>query len=305
MTDGKPRQVANYDPVITDEATFQSGSESLFRRSVRPARGAWARLVLCHGYGEHSGRHLHALRWFAERGVECHALDLRGQGRSSGQRGYVERWDDYVDDFAAFVREVDAGETTHPPVPTFVLGHSHGALVVIAAVLRGLSGVAGLVFTAPYLRSCMEVPRWKQVLARILNPLAPRFALPAGLREEWMSSDREMIRDSQEDALNVRQATVRWYVTAHAQQALLRARAKEIHLPLLVLVGDADPISAPDAVREFVENVGSTDKTFRSYPDLLHELFRERCREELFETVLQWLRSHADSKIVRAGTHPA
>lgn len=280
-------------PVLTQEATFRSGGESLFRRSLQPAQSPWARLALCHGYGEHSGRHLHALQWLAERGVECHALDLRGQGRSSGQRGYVGRWDEYVDDFVAFLREVGIGESAEARLPTFVLGHSHGALVVIAALLRGLEGVDGAILTAPYLRSCMEVPQWKQVLARLLNPLAPRFALASGLRDDWMCRDEAMIRDSREDALNVRQATVRWYVSAHAMQAWLREQPEKLQLPLLVMTGAADPISAPEAVREFVKRAGAVDKTFHLYPDLLHELFRERCREELFETVLQWMRAHA------------
>jgi alpha-beta hydrolase superfamily lysophospholipase len=279
--------------LITEEATFKCGGELLFRRAVRPAQGAWARLALCHGYGEHSGRHAHALQWLAERGVECHALDLRGQGRSSGQRGYVHRWDHYVDDFLGLLQEVGVSPASEPRLPTFALGHSHGALVVIAALLRGLEGVDGAVLTAPYLRSCMEVPQWKQLLARLLNPVAPRFALHSGLRDDWMCRDEAMIRDSREDALNVRQATVRWYVSAHQTQSQLRERAGELHLPLLVMTGAADPISEPEAVREFVERAGSPDKTFHLYPELLHEIFRERCREELFETVLQWLRAHA------------
>ena len=62
---GKPRRVSDANPPITEEATFKSGREVLFRRVLRPAAPPWARLALCHGYGEHSGRHLPFLRWLA------------------------------------------------------------------------------------------------------------------------------------------------------------------------------------------------------------------------------------------------
>jgi lysophospholipase len=63
---------------------------SLYRRSARPTGAAvWAELGILHGYGDHSGRFLHFMRWMAERGVACHALDLRGHGRAGGRRGYA------------------------------------------------------------------------------------------------------------------------------------------------------------------------------------------------------------------------
>ena len=75
------------------QGEFPGTGGMLFRRSARPAK-PWTSLGLIHGYGDHSGRHAHFMRWMAERGVACHALDLRGQGRSSGRRGFVRKFPD-------------------------------------------------------------------------------------------------------------------------------------------------------------------------------------------------------------------
>src|SRR3954468_14516314 len=77
----------------------------LFRRGVTPADPghSTARLALLHGYGDHSGRYLHFMRWLAGRGVACHSFDFRGHGRSPGLPVYVRRWDEYLDDLAAFL----------------------------------------------------------------------------------------------------------------------------------------------------------------------------------------------------------
>ena len=63
-------------------------------------------IALSHGYGDHGGRHT----WFGEdmaaRGYAVYAYDLRGHGQSSGTRGQIKRFDDYLDDTAVFLDEV-------------------------------------------------------------------------------------------------------------------------------------------------------------------------------------------------------
>lgn len=280
---------------IEEEGTLPGSGVTLFRRTVRPAGAARARLALCHGYGEHSGRHLHFLRWLAGRGVETHALDLRGHGRSTGRRGYVTRWEEYLEDLQVLLEGAGFGERDagHSPLPSFVLGHSHGGLIAAAAGIEGLSGVDGVIFSAPYLHSRLTVPRWKQVVARSLSRVLPGLTLSSGLLDEWMTSDPEMIRDSRADPLLVRGATARWYVTAHRKQEEVLARAAEFRLPLLALIGDLDPICDPRAVRDFCDRAGSPDTSCHVIPGLLHELLRESAREEVFRHVLEWIRARA------------
>src|SRR2546421_11543074 len=114
------------------ESTFSSTGVTLFRRSVTPASPI-ASLGIVHGYGDHSGRFLHFMRWMAERGVACNGFDLRGQGKSTGRHGFVRQWTDYVADFRAFLSldEMNAQ-------PRFILGHSHGGLILAAAGIQGL-----------------------------------------------------------------------------------------------------------------------------------------------------------------------
>ena len=90
-----------------------------------PAEPA-AVIALVHGYGDHGGRHT----WFGEdmaaRGYAVYAYDLRGHGQSSGTRGQVERFDDYLDDTAVFLDEV---RRRQPGKPVVLLGHSLGGLI--------------------------------------------------------------------------------------------------------------------------------------------------------------------------------
>jgi alpha-beta hydrolase superfamily lysophospholipase len=92
--------------------------------------------------------------------VACHAPDLRGHGRSSGRRGYVTRWDEYLDDLHALLELSEL--RPDPASPLFVLGHSHGGLVVAVAAVRGLldRAVSGCILSAPYLVNGLPVPAY-------------------------------------------------------------------------------------------------------------------------------------------------
>jgi len=289
--------------VVIRDHRLSSGGHTLHYRAVKPAGEAWARLVLVHGYGEHLGRHLHFLRWLAERGVECHALDLRGHGLSQGLRGYVTRWEEYLDDLQVLLDHGNVPVQKEGSTPLFVLGHSHGALVVAAAVIERSLTADGVILTAPYFRSRMYVPRWKRVLAHTLSGVLPRLAIPSGLQGEWMTSDAEMIRDSQEDPLSLHAATARWYTTMLRKQVQMLERASEFRLPLLVLMGDVDPVADPVSAHDFYERAGSLDKEFHLFPQLLHELLRESDREQLFRQILEWMQSRSSPAI--ASDHPS
>src|SRR5262249_43102164 len=143
------------------------------RRWVTPPNPR-AALALVHGYGDHSGRHAHFLRFLAENGIAAHAFDLQGQGRSPGPRGFVRHWEDYLLDLDAFLA---LPEIRGARDPLFLLGHSHGALVLCAAAILGmgenLALARGCILTSPFFRNRMRVPRYKKLIARAVNPVLP------------------------------------------------------------------------------------------------------------------------------------
>jgi alpha-beta hydrolase superfamily lysophospholipase len=294
--------------VLREEGTFNAPATSpgvtFHRASFRPTEKArnFARLAIVHGYGDHAGRFVEPMTWWAARGVACHAFDLRGHGRSSGRRGFVRRWAEYLADLDAFLALPELSESENgnsPATPLFVLGHSHGGLVAAAAGVRGLlarHGVAGVILSAPYFVNCLHVPRHKLAAAHVANVVCPWLRIPSGVRPEMMSADAERVADSKRDPLLLRRATPRWFLTHRPVQAEVLARAGAFTTPLLVLQGDADPIADPRGATEFHRAAGSTDKEIITYPGLRHEVLRETGRERVFADVLGWLEQRVKAK---------
>jgi alpha-beta hydrolase superfamily lysophospholipase len=70
---------------------------------------------------------------------------------------------------------------------------------------------------------------------------------------------------------------------------IVLARAGEIHVPLLLILGGSDPIIDPRAGQLFFEKVGSTDKSLKIYEEMRHEPLNEIGRERVVADLAQWM----------------
>jgi alpha-beta hydrolase superfamily lysophospholipase len=175
--------------------------------------------------------------------------------------------------------------------PLFLLGHSHGGLVLAAAGIAGLlNNIAGAIFTSPYFQNAVPVPWYKHVIGRALGLLMPAMRVRSGLRSSWLSSDPQMVENRDRDPLALRFATPRWFATMQVAQKAALARAAEFQTPMLMLLGSADRVANPAGGRQFFDAAGAVDKSLKVYEGLLHEVLREKQREEVFEDILHWMR---------------
>jgi len=87
------------------ESTFEgAGGLKIFTRSWQPEGKARGVVVIVPGFNSHSGQYLWVGEQFAAKDLAAYAIDLRGRGRSEGERYYVEKMEDYTDDVATLVR---------------------------------------------------------------------------------------------------------------------------------------------------------------------------------------------------------
>ncbi len=249
-------------------------------------------VVVAHGLGEHGGCYRHVAGAVGPAAsVDFVAPDLRGHGHSAGRRGVVLRYDELTSDlFAAF----DWAGREWPGLPRFVLGHSNGGQVAFRAALdpRGQERIAGLIFSNPSLRLAVRVPAYKLRLGRFLRRRAPWVTLSAPLETVKLSRDPEMRRNREADRLcHCRISPHLFFGMVEGGESII-ARVGEVRSPVLMIVGEADPIVDPFSCREAFDGLGSSDKTLRVYPGMLHEPFNELGREEVLRDLAAWLTGH-------------
>src|SRR3974377_1733566 len=77
----------------------------LFFQEWQTDQGEKGVAYLIHGLGDNSGRYSHWGALMNQAGYSLLAFDLRGHGKSGGQRGHVSSYDDYLKDVDLMIIE--------------------------------------------------------------------------------------------------------------------------------------------------------------------------------------------------------
>ncbi|MGA9582856.1 MAG: lysophospholipase [Allosphingosinicella sp.] len=260
------------------------GGLRLFTRHWEPSGDARASLVICHGVNSHGGQYLRAAEEFAARGFAVTALDLRGRGRSEGERYYVESVDDYVSDLS---QAIELGRSHHPGLPLFLLGHSAGGVVSVTYALDHQDRLDGLICESFAFR--VYAPNFALKLLEGASHVLPH-AHVLRLKMEDFSRDPAWVAQLVADPLTLGEVQPVQTVASLARAGERFEREfSRITLPLFILHGTADKATRPDGSQEFFDSAGSADKSLKLYEGHYHDLLNDLGREQVMDDVAAWI----------------
>lgn len=238
-------------------------------------------IVIVHGYAEHGGRYMERARTFVEAGYRVLVPDVRGHGRSGGPRGHVMEFGTYLDDLAVVLHEVGDAEL-------FLLGHSHGGLIVARWLLERARPVSRAALSSPFFGVGMNPPAWKLAAARLLSRWLPRVSLPSEIDPRHVCHDPEVVARYESDPLNHKVNNARWFIEATAAQERSFAEAGRLSTPTLIMQAGDDRIVAPSATRRFADLAPKDRVVLEVVDGAFHELLFEPEGQQHAERILRW-----------------
>jgi alpha-beta hydrolase superfamily lysophospholipase len=268
----------------TEEWLDGKGGLRIFTRSWEPEGTPKANLVICHGVNSHGGQYLRAGEEFAARGFAVTALDLRGRGRSEGERFYVHSIDDYVSDVS---QAIDAAKARHPDRPTYLLGHSAGGVTSVTYALDYQDRIDGLICESFAFR--VYAPDFALKLLEGASHVIPHVHV-LKLKNEDFSRDPAWVEQLDNDPLTHEEVQPVDTVAAFARAGERFEREfGRITLPVFILHGTEDKATRPDGSQQFFDEAGSSDKTLKLYEGYYHDLLNDLGREQVMDDIVQWI----------------
>jgi alpha-beta hydrolase superfamily lysophospholipase len=261
-----------------------AGEIQLLARSWRPSGTVRGVFVIVHGFKAHSGRYLAVAEELVQDGFAVYAMDLRGHGKSEGERYWVDSFDDYVNDLEKFMAIVRARE---PGMPVFLFGHSAGGVVASLYASRHQQELAGLISED----FAFELPPSEFALAIIkgLSHVAPHLHV-LNIPDAAFSRDPVVLESMKNDPLIVQtpgpSQTLAAMVRADEE---LKRRIPDISLPVLIIHGTADTAVRPHGSQRFFDDVGSRDKTLKLYDGAYHDPLHDIGRERVMVDLVKWV----------------
>ncbi len=272
---------------VKEETVESKGGLKIFVRSWRPAAKPRAAVVICHGVNSHGGQYLWSGEQLSAAGHAVYALDMRGRGKSEGERLYIENVSEYVADVSAVVQ---LAKSRDPGVPVFLLGHSAGGVVSCVYTIENQKELAGLICES----FAFKVPAPDFVLAIIkgLSRIAPRLPV-LKLKNKDFTRDPKALAALNADPLIANEVQPAITVAALVRSnERLKKEFPLITLPVLIMHGTADKATVPAGSQLFYDTAGSKDKTLKLYKDHFHDLLNDIGKEGVMADIKAWIDKH-------------
>jgi alpha-beta hydrolase superfamily lysophospholipase len=267
------------------EGSFKSaGDLNIVFRSWRPSGKPRGVIAVVPGFNSHSGYYAWVADRFVARGLAVYAVDLRGRGKSDGERFYVQQFADYVSDAAGLVALAKSRE---PGLPMFMLGHSAGGVVACTYALEQQAELAGLICESFAFQ--VPAPDFALAVLKGLSHIAPHaHVLP--LKNEDFSRDPSVVAAMNADPLIAHETQPTQTVAAMVRaDERLKKEFPLITLPVLILHGTADKATKPGGSQAFYDAAGSTDKTLKLYEGAYHDLLNDTDKETVMADITRWV----------------
>jgi alpha-beta hydrolase superfamily lysophospholipase len=259
-----------------------------------PVADPKAVIQIAHGLGEHARRYDHMAAVLNRAGFSVYADDHRGHGQTGlGQvaskqtkklgnlgTGGMDAAYKQVADFSKLIKKENPGK------PLVLIGHSWGSFIA-QKIINKQSAIydavvlSGSALTMPgYLATGDFNKVWKK--------------LPGSTGYEWLSRDVEVQKKFVSDPLTFLAAAMQVLGVKNSLKMLGRpSKTVRSELPILVQVGEADPIGGEYSNKALVEayrkNSGIQDIELFVYHEARHEIYNELNKDEIIQDLIDWI----------------
>jgi alpha-beta hydrolase superfamily lysophospholipase len=267
------------------EEDFQGmGGVRIHMRSWLPEGAPKAVVAICHGVNSHGGQYTWTGEQLVAQGFAVYAVDLRGRGKSDGERFYVEDVAEYAADIGGVIA---IAKERHPGLPVFLLGHSAGGVTSCIYTLDHQDELAGFICES----FAFQVPAPGFALAAIkgISHFAPHLGVLT-LHMKDFTRDPVALAALEADPLTKDEkqpaATVAALVRADER---LHDSFDQITIPVLIMHGTDDKATVCHGSEYFHAHAGSKDKTLKLYEGHYHDLLNDIGKEGVLADITGWI----------------
>ncbi len=253
------------------------------------ADGPKAAVMLVHGLGEHCCRYEHLASALISAGFSLYAMDLPAHGNSAGERGHIDSFDIFQDAIGTLHQRM---RSDSEGIPHFILGHSMGGLLAGRYLLDHQADFSGALLSAPAIKSPQEPPAWQVALIKAIAKLFPKAKM-LQLDASGVSRDPEVVsRYMQDPLISKDKLSAHFLVEMTNTMDELLSRAGEVNVPIRIMHGTADVMTAPSGSQAFYDACQSQEKELKFYEGLYHEIFNEPEQNEIIAECVTWMTSN-------------
>lgn len=241
-------------------------------------------VTVVHGAGDHGARYADFADRLATDGWAVSVPDLRGHGETEGERGHCNGLPEVIRDLDSIQ---DHLTIFAPGMPLALVGQGLGGLFTLAYLIQNPGRVRTAVVLSPTLSPHFHVPEKKSGLAAMFKRVKPTTPGTIGHTPDAMFADAGARSAWTSDPLVHDVATVRTGEVVQEVAQLVKSRASEIDVPVLLLHGADDGVASVEESRA----LAGGNVEVRVIDGCKHDLLHDAKKDEVEQTIRDWLKS--------------
>ncbi|AKN30465.1 lipase [Clostridium carboxidivorans P7] len=245
---------------------------------------AKAVVVIVHGLCEHLERYNYFTKKLNDFGYTVYRFDNRGHGKSGGERGYVESFQDFFKDAD---KVVDMALEENKGLPVFMFGHSMGGFITAGYGMKYKNKLKGQILSGA---AITEPHAFKDLKKDNYFEKHPREKSPNALAK-FICRDENVVKDYDNDPLVLKETNIKLLGEAFIKGSKwISENVKNYEYPCLILHGEMDRIVKNEASKWMFSNIHSDDKSIKIYPKCYHEILSEKEeKDDVIEDIHKWI----------------
>jgi alpha-beta hydrolase superfamily lysophospholipase len=256
-------------------------------------------IVFQHGMVEYYKRHeefFEKIISVFKQDVVVSAMDLVGHGKSGGNRAYIDKFENYTNDWLSFLGLCRDRFYEEHEVDTFVVAHSLGGLIVLNTLsdeeIELPFKINSIVLTNPCIAPNIQLPRPLEKLVNDLSPSLGKFRIPLVYDAYDLTHDEQKAKSFIHDQLISKFITVKLGLETLKISRNITRHSYFFKYPVFFILSGEDKLVDNRKARLFIAGMDKSRVKIKEYPKMRHDILNETCRNEVFLEIISYIKNN-------------
>ncbi|MCE5059121.1 alpha/beta hydrolase, partial [Mammaliicoccus sciuri] len=165
-----------------------------------------------------------------------------------------------------------------------------GGLILLNLLEKVDLKVEGVLLISPLVAFQQNISTRRNFLASSFGTVAKDAKFDTGIKVESLTRNKEVIDDTNKDALMLNKVSYHWYKTI---LETMKATMENIHhispIPTLLMLGTEDKIVDTESIRQIGKTINTNELYFKAWHGLNHEVHNEPERENVMKYIISFM----------------
>jgi len=257
----------------------------IYIREWIPKEKVKKNLFIIHGLGEHSGRYEDLAKILTQEGIGVFSIDLIGHGKSSGKKGHIKSFEDFINAVETGVIYV---RKKFLDTPIILFGHSLGGLISLKFLIdRESKEIERSIISSPWIETALEIPNHLLFFHKIFQKIIPGLQLSNNLITSHLSKDKKIVEKYENDILVHDKISLNLFSEIIKTIDDVIDRSSRIKIKILIYHGKNDKIISHKGTEKVASLI--PNNKFILFKDIFHEPHNDNEKDLVFKELIEFI----------------